>query len=406
MGGLLEGLRVVDMGHVVAVPCAGCMMADWGAEVIKVEPISGEMSRKTKRALGKSREVEIGGNTVNWAVELHNRGKKGLAVDLKQEAGRQIVYRLVETADIFMTNYLVKALARLKMDYTTLSRINPGIVYGLVTGYGRSGPDKDERGFDITAAWARSGAQHLTSDPNCPPPMQRGGMMDKTTAAYLVAGMLAALRKKDRTGRGQEVEISLYQAAVWSISLDIQSVLVDEPLPVRDRTRAASPLGSNFCTQDDRWIILLNPDFDETWPRFCLAIGRPELANDPRFNTQEAMEQHCEQAVSILDEIFASKKLAEWERRLKENNVVYGRVQTPFEVVADPQAIENHFFTRVAYPGGGEMEMVNTPVKFSEDPASIKAPAPKVGENTDDILLQLGCTREDVARLRADHVIA
>ena len=406
MGGLLEGLRVVDMGHVVAVPCAGSMMADWGADVIKVEPLSGEMSRKTARSHGKSREVEIGGNIVNWVIELHNRGKKGLAVDLKQEAGREIVYKLVKKADIFMTNYFVKALERLKMDYATLSRINPGIIYGLVTGYGRSGPDKEERGFDITAAWARSGAQYLTSDPACAPPMQRGGMMDKTTAAYLVAGMLVALRKKDRTGRGQEVEISLYQTAVWSISLDIQSVLVDQPFPVRDRTRASSPLSNNYRTRDDRWVILVNPKFDETWPRFCRAIDRPELENEPRFSNQEAMEQNCEEAVRILDEIFASKDLAEWEKRLRENNVVYGKVQTPFEVVADPQAIENNFFSRVSYPGGGEMDMINVPVKFSKDPASIKSPAPRVGQNTEEILIELGYSRDDMARLRNEGVIA
>ena len=201
MSGLLEGLKVVDMGHVVAVPSAAAMMADWGADVIKVEPISGELSRQNVRSFGISKEIEIGGDVTNWIVELHNRGKRGIALDLKQTAGKEILYKLIEHADIFVTNYHARALKRLKLDYETLSEMFPRLIYGSVTGYGKLGPDQDERGFDITAAWARSGAQYMTCDPEGVPPMQRGGMMDRTSAAYLTAGLLAALRNRDRTGR-------------------------------------------------------------------------------------------------------------------------------------------------------------------------------------------------------------
>jgi crotonobetainyl-CoA:carnitine CoA-transferase CaiB-like acyl-CoA transferase len=405
MPDLLEGLRVVNMGHVVAVPCASSMMADWGADVIKVEPLSGELSRGTVRSNGKSREIKIGDHVVNWVIELHNRGQRGLAVDLKTEAGRKIVYRLVEKADIFMSNYTVGALKRLEMDYDYLSRINPGLIYGLVTGYGREGPDKDEKGFDITAAWARSGAQYMTSDPACAPPMQRGGMMDKTTAAYLVAGMLAALRHRDRTGKGQEIEISLYQTAVWSISIDIQSVLVDQTFPRYNHARATNPLSNNYRTKDDRWIILLNPLIERVWPGFCKAIERPGLEYDPRFNNKAAMEQNCETFIRMVDEIFASKDLTHWEKRLRENNVVYGKVQMPAEVVVDPQALANEFFSNVPYPGGGEIKMVNTPVKFSETPASIKGPGPRIGQHSRDILAELGYSIEEMKLLRDKGVI-
>jgi len=405
MAGLLEGLRIVDMGHVVAVPSAASMMADWGADVIKVEPLSGEMSRKTARSHGKSREIKIGGSVVNWVIELHNRGKKGLSVDLKKQSGREIVYRLVERADIFMTNYVAGALKRLEMDYDTLSRINPKIIYGIVTGYGRVGPDKDEKGFDITAAWARSGAQYMTCDPAGTPPMQRGGMMDRTTAAYLVAGMLAALRHRDRTGNGQEIEISLYNTAVWSIASDIESVLAGQAFPRNDHFRAPNPLSNNYRTKDDRWLILLNPLFERVLPGLCKAIGRPELADDPRFNSQMAMERNCEEFIRILDERFASGNLAEWEKRLRENNVVYGKVQTPSEVVADPQAITNGFFEDVSYPGGGKMKLLNTPVKFRENPASIKGPAPGIGQHTEEILFELGYSGDDMLRLDEEGII-
>lgn len=405
MAGLLEGLRVVDMGHVVAVPVAAAMMADWGADVIKVEPLSGEMARKTARSYRKSREIQVGGRIVNWAVELHNRGKKGIAVDLKKQSGKEIVYRMVEKADIFISNYAAGALRRLEMEYDTLKRINPKIIYGSVTGYGRIGPDKEEKGFDITAAWARSGAQHMTADPACAPPMQRGGLMDRTTAAYLVAGLLAALRHRDRTGRGQELEISLYNTGVWSIASDVQSVLVDQTFPRNDHFRAPNPLSNNYRSRDDRWIILLNPLFERVLPGLCKAIERPELADDSRFNSQAAMEQNCEDFIRILDEVFASKDLAEWEKCLRENHVVYGKVQTPSETAFDPQAIANNFFADVGYPGGEEIKLLNTPVKFRENPATIKGPAPQIGQHTEEILLETGYTMEDIARLNEEGVI-
>ncbi len=405
MEGLLNGLRVVDMGHVVAVPAAASMMADWGADVVKVEPLSGELSRQTVRTHGKSREIMVGDRVVNWIIELHNRGKKGIAVDLKQQPGKEIIYKLVQKADIFITNYLPGALKRLEMDYDTLSRVNPKIIYGSVTGYGRVGPDKDEKGFDITAAWARSGAQYMTCEPDNIPPMQRGGMMDRTTAAYLVAGLLAALRHRDRTGKGQEIEISLYNTAVWSIASDIQSVLSGQPFPRHDHFHATNPLSNNYRTRDGRWLILLNPLVEKALPGLSKAIGRPELADDERFNSQLAMEQNFKDFIPILDEAFVSADLAEWERRLREHGVVYGKVQTPCEAVADPQAIVNNFFEDVAYPGGGKMKILNTPVKFHENPATIKSPAPLLGEHTEDVLLDLGYSKDDMARLKADGVI-
>ena len=406
MAGLLEGLKVVDMGHVVAIPCAGSMFRDWGAEVIKVEPITGELARGTTRSGGKSRVITLaGGEEVNWPIEVHNRGKKGLALDLKKQAGKEILYRLVKEADIFMSNYEVSALKSLNLDYATLSQINPRLIYAVLTGYGTVGPDKDQRGFDLTAAWARSGAQYLTSEEGRPPPPQRPGMMDKTAAAHLVAGMLAAIIHRDRTGEGQELQISLYHTAVWSISTDIQGNLVGEPFPIHNRTETKSPLSNLYPTKDGRWFMLLMPQSDISWPDLCRAIARPELENDPRFNDMDVREQNSKALIRILDEIFTTKTLKEWEKLLTENNCIYGRVQSPLEVTTDPQALANNFFTDVQYPSGGEMKLVNTPVKFTQNPATIKGPAPQIGQHTEETLLELGYSWEDMVKLKDEGVI-
>lgn len=403
MPGVLEGIKVVDMGHVVAVPSAAAMLADWGAEVIKVEPVFGDLLRGAVRSGGVDRVIKLGGVELNWPVELHNRNKKGIAVDLKKEAGRDILYKLVKGADVFMSNYEVNALEGIKMDYATLSQVNPRLVYAVITGFGTVGPDKEARAFD-NAAWARSGMQYLIGEPGSPPPTDRLGMMDRTASVPLVAGILGAIIHRDRTGKGQQLETSLYQAAVWILAIDIQAVLVGPPLPKIDRTKAPSPLWNSYRTKDGRWFQMVMSR-EEYWPDFCRAIERPELENDPRFNNLETREENCEELIRMLDGIFASRTMEEWDRKFKENNCIYGKVQTPLEVTTDPQALANEFFAEVDYPSGGKMKMVNTPVKFHQDPASIRTPAPQVGQHTEEILLELGYSWDDIVRLKDEAVI-
>ncbi len=405
MTGVLEGIRVIDMGHAVAIPAAGAMMADWGAEVIKVEPLSGEMMRGLRGTLGVARVIKFDGGEVNWGVELVNRNKKGLAVDLKQDSGRDILCKLVRSADVFMSNYELSALKKLKVDYATLSQHNPGLIYALLTAYGTVGPDKDERGYDYSAAWARSGMQYLIGEPGSAPPPQRPGLLDRVAAGYIAAGILAALLHREKTGRGQELEASLYHTGVWTLSSDIQSALMGTPMPKHDRTKEANPLWNTYRTKDDRWLWLGIIQSDLQWPDFCQAIERPELENDPRFNTADNREQHCEELIRILDEVLASKNMEGWERRFREHNCIYGRVQTPLEVTDDPQAIANDFFAKMQHPAAGEMKLVNTPVKFCQNPASIKTPAPEVGQHTEEILLELGYSWEDIQQFKQQKVI-
>ena len=405
MTGILEGIKVVDMGHVVAIPSAGAILADWGAEVNKIEPLGGEMARGIKRAGGADRVKQYDGGEVHWIFQMLNRNKRGMAIDLKREAGVDILYKLVQSSDVFVSNYRSSALKRLKLDYTSLSKIKPDLIYAVLTGYGTVGPDKDERGFDYSAAWARSGMQYLIGEPGSPPPPQRAGMMDMTAAAYAVTGILAALLHREKTGRGQELELSLYHTGVWSLATDIQSALMGTPIPKHDRTKAPNPIWNSYRTKDDRWFWLAILQSDIQWPDFCRAIERPELENDPRFNTMGAREQNREELIRILDDIFVSKNMEEWEKHLRENNCIYGRVQAPLEVTTDPQALANDFFAEIHHPIGGEMKLVTTPVNFYQNPASIRTPAPEIGQHTEEILLDLGYSRDDIAQLKEQEVI-
>ena len=403
MIGILEDIKVIDMGHFVAIPAAGAMLADWGAEVIKVEPLLGEKLREDRRYYGVDKVIKYNGGEMDWLIQLYNRNKKGLALDLKKESGRDILYKLIEGSDVFMSNYMVGALKRLKLDYATLRQLNPRLIYGLLTGYGTSGPDKDNPGFDHVAAWARSGLQYLMGQLGSPPPQQRGGMMDRVVAGYVTAGILAALLHREKTGEGQELEFSLYHSAVWTLAADIQGALMGWPLAKNEHNSAVNPLFNTYRANDDRWFQLMVSGMQ--WSDFCRAIEIPELGNDPRFNTVETREQNKEELIRILDEIFASKSSAEWEKRFRENNFMYGRVQTPVEVITDPQALTNDFFSEIYHPVAGRMKLVTTPVKFSQNPASLRKPAPEVGQNTEEILLDLGYNWDNIAQLRREKVI-
>ena len=399
MTGILEGLIVIDMGHVVAIPAAGATLADWGAEVIKVEPLTGEMYR------GLVRSQAVDTPPVNWRIQLLNRNKRGLALDLKQKSGRDILYQLAQRADVFMSNYELSSLKKLKLDYATLSKINPRLIYGVLTGYGSVGPDKDERGFDYAAAWARSGIMHLMAEPEGIPIPQRGGMMDRVVASHAVAGILAALLHREKTGKGQELEFSLYHTGVWTLAEDIQAALAGFPLGRHDRTKAGNPLWNSYRARDDRWFWLAMLQSDPSWPDFCRAIERPELENDPRFSSRETRLENCEELIRILDEVLASRNRGEWEKRFRENNCIYGRVETPVEVINDPQAVANDFFAEINHPVAGEMKLVATPVKFRQNPASVRTLAPEVGQHTEEILLDLGYSWDDIARLKEQGVI-
>ncbi len=399
MTGILESLKVIEMGNNIAIPAAGAIMGDWGADVIKVEPLTGEMMRGMTRIQG----VRMHG--INMQFELLNRDKRGLAIDLKKSAGISILHKLVKISDVFIANYEVGALKKLQLDYPTLSQLNRRLIYAVVTGYGSMGPDRDERGFDFTAGWARSGTQHLMAEQGGVPPAQRAGMYDRTTGMDTVAGVCAALFNREKTGNGQEIELSLYHVGVYTIGTDIQNALNGFPSLPNDRRRAASPLWNSYRAGDVRWFQFAMLQSDLHWPGLCRAMERSDLEMDPRFDTMQKRTENCEELIRVMDEIFATKDRGEWEKRFRANGVIYGRVETPAEVVVDPQAFANGFFTEIDHPRTGKMKYVTMPVDFRQNPATVRTAAPEVGQHNEEILLELGYTWNDISNLKEQGVI-
>jgi crotonobetainyl-CoA:carnitine CoA-transferase CaiB-like acyl-CoA transferase len=399
MSGILEGIKVLSMGQIVAIPAASSTMADWGADVIKLEALTGEMHRGLRRA----QSIDTG--KINWVMQVLNRNKRAMALDLTKEPGREIVYRLIEKMDVFMSNYKRSSVKNLKLDYETLHKINPRLIYAFVSGYGAVGPDRDERGYDFTAGWARSGMMHLIGEPGTPPAPQRVGMIDSMAGAQIVSGVCAALLNREKTGKGQEVEVSLYHTAVWSLAVDIQGALAGNEPVKHDRTKAQNPVWNSYRTSDNRWFWLAMLQPDPAWPGFCKAIERPELENDPRFCDMETRKDNCEELIGIIDEVLATRTMAEWEERFRENNCIYGRVQTPMEVVNDPQALANDFFVDVEHPNAGTIKLLATPVKFSDNPASLRTTCPELGQHNEEIILELGYTWDDIAEFKEQGVI-
>jgi crotonobetainyl-CoA:carnitine CoA-transferase CaiB-like acyl-CoA transferase len=402
--GVLNGIKVIEMGHVVAAPAAAAMLADWGAEVYKIEPPYGEMFRSYKRNLGAEITVKYDNGDVNWVVQLLNRNKKGVSVDLKTDAGKEIVYKLVQKVDIFLSNYELSALNKLKMDYDTLHEKNPALIYSVLTGYGTKGPDKDERGFDYTAAWARAGTQFMVSTSDDPRP-PRPGFMDRVVGTNMVAGILGALLYRIKTGKGQKIEISLYQSGIWCMATDIQGALVGHPLGKHIRTKSANPLWNTYRTKDNVWLQLVMLQSDLHWPGFCKAIDRPDLTKDPRYCDMNVREQNSEELITLLDKIFITKDATEWKKRFKKHGCIYGQVSTPEEVINDPQAFANDFFPSVNHPAMEGLRLVSTPVNFSLEPSTIRTPAPEIGEHTEEILLELDYSWDDIAELKDKQVI-
>ena len=404
MTDILEGIKVVSMGQMVATPAATSWLSDMGADVIKIEPLAGETFRGATRAQGTTTMTKISGVDVKYGFQLVNRGKKSLALDLKKEAGRDIVYKLVKGADVFTSNYMAESLSKLKLDYATLSEINPRLIYAFLSGFGVEGPDKNMGGYDWVASWARSGMQYLISEPGRAPAEQRPGQGDTVGAAHSVVGILAALLHREKTGKGQEVESSLYQSAVWTLSFDTQGALAGTPRTNRDRTKAQNPISNRYRTKDDRWLSLGMFLADAYWANFCKSIERPELENDPRFNNMRVRGENSEELVCILDEVFATRTADEWDAAWKGYGFIYARAQSPEEVISDPQALANDFFVELHHPAG-PMKTVASPVTFRQNPASVKAAAPELGQNNEEILLELGYDWSDIAQLKEEQVI-
>jgi crotonobetainyl-CoA:carnitine CoA-transferase CaiB-like acyl-CoA transferase len=383
----MEGVRVVELGVWVAGPAAGGILADWGADVVKIEPPTGDPARGFLKMMG-------GDLPFNPPFELDNRGKRSIVVDLQTEAGLEVALALLATADVFVTNVRLAGLARLGLDYAALAERFPRLVYGAMTGYGLDGPEKDRAAYDIGAFWARAGIVHLLTQPGGEPPFQRGGMGDHSAGMTAAGAISAALYSRERTGRGQLVSTS------YTIGFDVNTALrLGVTIAVGTRPTMTNVVINSYVDSDGRWFWLIGLDGERHWPDLCRAVGRVEWLEDERFARPRDRRVHTAELVGLLDEIFGTRTRAEWGEIFDRENVWWAPVQNLDEVLVDPQVAASGAFVEVP-DGGSTATMVATPADFSGTPWSVRSMPPHQGEHTDEILAELGLDPGAVAALR------
>ena len=383
MVGPLEGVKVVELGVWVAGPAAGGILADWGADVIKIEPPTGDPARMFGRMLG----IEDG---MSPPFEMDNRGKRSVVLDLTTDDGRASAFELLSGADVFLTNVRPAALKRTGLDFETVAARNPSLVYGLITGYGERGPDADRAAYDVAAFWARAGLAHLLTRPGETPPFQRGGMGDHSAGMTLAAAVCAALVARTRTGNGQLVSTSLYRQGAYTISFDLNTFLMTgHSIAIGQRETMGNPCMNNYTAGDGRRFWIVGLEGDRHWPALCRAVGRPEWLADPRFDTGRSRAANAVVLIGELDEIFAAKPLDDWAKVFAgEPDFFWSPINSIEDVVADDQF---HAAGGVVYvpDGGAAAPMVATPADFHGTPWEPRSAAPKLGEHTDEILAEL-----------------
>ncbi|MFP6665615.1 MAG: CoA transferase [Deltaproteobacteria bacterium] len=399
MAGPLEGIRVVELGFWVAGPATSGILSDWGAEVVKIEPPTGDPMRGV---LAVAVGIDV---PINPAFELDNRGKRSISLDLKKEKGRALAQQLVDGADVFVSNLRAPALAAMGLDYETLAARNAGLIYAAVTGYGSKGEDKDRPAYDIGAFWARAGVAAMLTPEGHEPPVQRGGMGDHTTALTAAGAICAALVARARTGKGQLVETSLLRTGAYIVGWDMATRLRFGRLqPPSSREDTPNPIANSYKAGCGKWFWLIGLQADRHWPDVCRAIERDDLLTDPRTVNIVKRRENSRFVVGLLDEIFATRSRQEWAERFEEAGVWWAPVQDCEELASDPQ---------LRATGGvipfesavGEPEQLATPVDFAGTPNEIAATSPELGQNTEEILLEMGCDWEEIAALKEGGVI-
>ncbi len=405
---MLEGLKVIEFATYIAAPGAGGILADWGADVIKIEPIEGDPIRSFFATIAADEDL---GNPI---FELDNRGKRSVALNTATDEGREVLYKLVANADIFLTNVRPGGLERSKLDWENLKKVNPRLIYASVSGYGLEGEERDRAGFDIAAFWSRSGVGRLTTPKNETPMPIRTAAGDHTTSLAMVSGILAAVHERQKTNKGRLVETSLLRTGIYSISSDMAIQLrFGRVASTRPREAALNPIGNFFQTKDGTWICLVPRQGNVDWPRLANAIGRPELAEDERFANSKVRRANAGELIELIDGEFAKHDLEVMGAKLDEQDLVWAPVQNAAQVAADPQAHAAGAFVDVPKAdASGTFKSPAGPVRFHnevEDGGGSadgpKGPAPSLGQHTDEILKEAGLGEAEITTLRSAKVI-
>jgi crotonobetainyl-CoA:carnitine CoA-transferase CaiB-like acyl-CoA transferase len=378
----MEGVKVVEVGMWVAGPAAAGILGDWGADVVKIEPPDGDPLRGILSAV-------VDGPSPPF--ELDNRNKRSIALNLALDEGREIAARLVDDADVFVTNARPSALARAGLDHATVSARNPRLVYAHITGYGLEGDERDRAAYDVGAFWSRAGVAASLTPEGAPLPYQRGGMGDHMAGLAAAGAVSAALFARERTGTGQLVSVSLLRIGMYMLGWDISTSL-RLGLPTTPITVAAppNPLISAYETADGRRFWMLGLQAERHWPDVLRAVDRPEWATDERFAAMGDRYKNSAELVGELNQIFATRTLEEWAPIFDREDVWWAPVQHAHDVVDDPQARAAGGFVAVPTDGDQSVEMVASPVDFGGTPWAPRSMPPEFAQHTEELLLELG----------------
>ena len=386
---LMSGIRVVEVATWTFVPAAGTVLADWGADVVKVEhPSKGD----PQRGLISSGIVPGLTAGADHLVEIPNRGKRSLGLDISTEAGRALLDELLATADVFLTNFLPATIAKLRLGVDQIRAVNPDIVYARGTGQGARGPEASRGGYDGASYFARGGVYGSLTPPGGPLPEQPSAFGDLMGGMALAGGVAAALYQRSTTGKTSVVDVSLLGLAAWNVAPNVVAAKLLEGVEVPhfgpdDRPNPIAR--TTYQTQDGRWLAFVMLESDRFWPDLCDHLGRPELATDPRFVDAPARRENRRECIALLREIFATDTFASWKLRLATVKGVWAPVQTPLELHDDVQVQANGILRPVTTNGGFDFATVASPVQFDETPPDL-GPAPDLVQHTEEILLELG----------------
>ena len=395
---IFQGIRVVELAQYVFVPAAGAVLADFGAEVIKVEPPGGDAYRHLELRGAQASRPNLG-------MEQNNRGKRSVVLDLKSPEGAEVMRKLVADADVFLTNFRPGALTRLGLDAAGLREMNPNIIYARGTGLGPNGPDSGRPGYDSISFWSRGGIAALLTDPKAPHSVRsRGAFGDHIGAMNLAFGIAGALLHRERTGEAAVVDASLFAAAMWTISSDATAAQYDDYTAWFERTEKGNPLTNSHRTSDGRWIQLCMQDPDRDWRALCQHIGHPDLADDPRFKDAKARKANRDAITDQLDAIFGRRSYAEWLEALADFPGPWEPQKDMRELLADPQVEANGYFPKMELDGGGTVHVVAAPVSF-DGSSGRPTRSPHLGEHTAEVLRGVGLDDGRIEALRRQGVV-
>lgn len=400
---LLADVRVIEVSMYAFAPAAGAVLADWGADVVKVVPVEHADPMLSTDAIAGLPKREHG---LAFMWQLLNRGKRCIALDLSTDPARQILHELIAGADVFITNLLPDARRRFALEPEELLAAHPRLVYARASGHGPEGPERDDGGFDHTDFWARTGIAHAASqvsDEFVPQPIPAMG--DLSSGAFLAGGIAAALFRRERTGVGGIVDVSLLSSGMWVGQPSIvASRLYDVPtIPRMRHAESANAFVGAYRTRDDRLVNMAGIRTDTGFDEFCALIGRPDIADDARFATAMDRYEHRRALIEIMDDVFAERDLADWVEVLRQFDTPWTVVKTAAEAAADPQAAANHYLVPVS-GHAVDFELVPSPAQFDERAPTL-TPAPEHGQHTEEVLLALGRTWDDIAKLQSESVI-